>query len=205
MVALGIIKRSNLSNMKNLLIRQAVYLPLLYFGTVIVAALFASEYSHIGQHASELAINANPIAVALFTIGILFTGLSAILLGIGILLKFNRQFSITSFLIIVFGITFIFGACYKIGSPWHGLYGIGLSVMLLPFAFLYELGREKVNKRIEYLSIVTALFIFLYFWAMVARLDPIEHRGLTQRLFGLFVFGFISYSAYLLHNQKVEE
>jgi hypothetical protein len=34
---------------------------------------------------------------------------------------------------------------------------------------------------------------------MVARLDPMELRGLTQRTFGIFVFGFISYSAHKLN------
>ena len=38
--------------LKNLLIKQAIYIPILYFGTVIIASLFALDYSHIGQHAT---------------------------------------------------------------------------------------------------------------------------------------------------------
>ncbi|WP_339737594.1 DUF998 domain-containing protein [uncultured Sunxiuqinia sp.] len=186
--------------MKKYLIQQAVYLPILYFGTVIIASLFASDYSQIRQHVSELAINKNQLAVTSFTVGIFITGASAISFGIGLLLKFKRQFSITASLIMVFGITFLFGAFYKIGSPWHGLYGIGLSIMMLPFAFLYEMGKENINKMTKNFSIITALIIFLYFWAMVARLDPMEQRGLTQRVFGIFVFGFISYSAYKINK-----
>jgi hypothetical protein len=191
--------------LKNLLIKQAIYIPILYFGTVIIASLFALDYSHIGQHASELAINNNNTAVSVFNTGIFITGISIVCLAIGLLLKFGRQLPITSFLIFVFGVTFLFGALYKIGSPWHGLYGIGLSIMLLPFAFLYEIGKKNISRVTEMVSIITALFIFLYFWAMIARLDPIELRGLTQRIFGVFVFGFISYSAYILDKVKVEE
>jgi hypothetical protein len=191
--------------LKNLLIKQAIYIPILYFGTVIIASLFALDYSHIGQHASELAINKNNTAVNVFNTGIFITGISIVCLAIGLLLKFGRQLPITSFLIFVFGVTFLFGALYKIGSPWHGLYGIGLSIMLLPFAFLYEIGKKNISRVTEMVSIITALFIFLYFWAMIARLDPIELRGLTQRIFGVFVFGFISYSAYILDKVKVEE
>lgn len=184
--------------MKKILIKQAIYLPILYFGTIILASVFANNYSNIGQHASELAINSNQTSVNIFTIGITFTGLSMVLYGIAMLLKLKHQFAVTSFLIIVFGITFLFGAYYKIGSPWHGLYGIGLSIMLLPFTLLYEIGQENIDRIFKTISIITAAVIFLYFWSMVARLDPIEQRGLTQRIFGIFVFGYISLSAYKL-------
>jgi hypothetical protein len=106
--------------MKNILIKQAIYLPILYFGTLIIASLFADEYSHIGQHASELAINSNKAAVNVFTIGIFLTGLSLVLYGLGLLLKFKKQLIITASLVCVFGITFLFGTFFKIGSPWHG-------------------------------------------------------------------------------------
>src|SRR5690606_12094502 len=99
----------------------------------------------------------------------------------------------------------LFGAIYKIGSPWHGLYGIGLSIMILPFAFLYELKINQINRLTKIVSILSALFIFIYFWAMVARLDPMEQRGLTQRIFGIVVFGFISYSAYLTSRLNVAD
>jgi len=184
--------------MKKLLIKQAIYMPIVYFGTIIIASLLATDYSHFGQHASELAVNTNPMAGIIFNVGIFITGLLLVLYSIGLMLKFKINIIITSLLICVFGITFLFGAFYKIGSPWHGLYGIGLSIMLLPFAFLFEVGKKNVDKVTKTISIIVALAIFIYFWAMVARLDPMELRGLTQRIFGIFVFGFISYSAHKL-------
>jgi hypothetical protein len=72
--------------------------------------------------------------------------------------------------------------------------------MLLPFAFLFEAGKENIDRIAKTISIIAAFVIFLYFWAMVARLDPIERRGLTQRIFGIFVFGYISFSAYKLNK-----
>jgi len=191
--------------MKSTLIKQAIYLPILYFGTVVLASLFSYDYSHLRQHASELAINENQIAGTIFNVGIFITGISLVLYGIGLMLKFKIQFLITSILIIVFGITFIFGAIYEIGSPWHGLYGIGLSVMMLPFTFLYEMKKKDVKRLTKSITILSALIIFFYFWAMVARLDPMEQRGLTQRIFGVFVFGFISYTAYINSKLKADE
>jgi len=186
--------------MKKLLIKQAIYMPIVYFGTIILASLFATDYSHLGQHASELAVNNNPMAGNLFNVGIFITGLLLVLYGVGLILKFKLNIIITSLLIGVFGITFLFGAFFKIGSPWHGLYGIGLSVMMLPFAFLFEVGKKKVDRVTKTITLIVALAIFIYFWAMVARLDPMELRGLTQRIFGIFVFGFISYSAHKLNG-----
>lgn len=186
--------------MKALLIRQAIYLPIVYFGTIIISGLFAVDYSHFGQHASELAINTSQIAGVIFNVGIFITGFLLFMYGIGLVLKFKLNIAITALLICVFGVTFLFGAFYKIGSPWHGLYGIGLSIMMLPFAFLFELGKKKVDRMTKTIAIIAALGIFVYFWAMVARLDPLELRGLTQRTFGILVFGFISYSAYKLNG-----
>jgi len=188
--------------MRNFLIKQAIYVPIIYFGTIILASFFAIDYSNIGQHASELAINTSKIAGIVFNIGVSITGVSLILYGIGLLSNFGKQFAITSFLVIVFGITFIFGAVYKIGSPWHGLYGIGLSIMVFPLAFLYEMEKENTNKLTKAIALLSALIIFIYFWAMIAKLDPMEQRGLTQRIFGFFVFGFTSYTAYITSTLK---
>ena len=188
--------------MRNFLIKQAIYVPIIYFGTIILASFFAIDYSNIGQHANELAINTSKIAGIVFNIGVSITGVSLILYGIGLLSNFGKQFAITSFLVIVFGITFIFGAVYKIGSPWHGLYGIGLSIMVFPLAFLYEMEKENTNKLTKAIALLSALIIFIYFWAMIAKLDPMEQRGLTQRIFGFFVFGFTSYTAYITSTLK---
>lgn len=189
--------------MNNIFIKQAIYVPIVYFGTVILAGFFAENYSHFGQHASELAINENVLAGTIFNIGIFVTGISMILYGAGLIMKFGKSFSITAFLIAIFGVTFLFGAIYAIGSPWHGLYGIGLSTMMLPFAFLYESNKIELSNLAKNISIITAVVLFFYFWAMVARLDPMELRGLTQRIFGIFLFGFLSYSAYLVNKSNV--
>jgi hypothetical protein len=84
-----------------------------------------------------------------------------------------------------------------------GYYDIGLSTMMLPFAFLYESNKIEISSFVKYISIITAAVLFYYFWAMVARFDPLELRGLTQRLFGICLFGFLSYSAYILNKAKL--
>jgi hypothetical protein len=188
--------------MKRFLIKQAVFVPFIYFGFIIIAALFANDYSHIGQHASELGINASASAVLLFQIGIIITSISLSLLALGIIINFKKKLILSSILIFAFGITFIFGAIYPIGSPWHGLYGIGLFIMILPFVFLYEVNVFINNKMINSISIIAGFLMFIYLWSMISRLDPVDYRGLTQRVFGGVVFGWFSYISFYLDKLK---
>ena len=194
--------------MKQLLIKQAFFLPIIYFGFIIIAGLIANDYTHIGQHASELGVNTSKIAVILFKIGILLTSISLFALAIGLMLNFKNKFTLSSILVFAFGVTFIFGAIYPIGSPWHGFYGLGLFIMILPFVFLYESGDQLNNKAVHRISITAGLLMFFYLWSMIARLDPVSYRGLTQRLFGIVVFcwfSFISYHLSKIINKKIPE
>lgn len=186
--------------MKRLFIKQGIYLPLIYFGTIIIAGLFASDYSHLGQHASELGINVNTIAVIIFQAGIIATSISMFILAIGLRVNFMSRFYLTPILVLIFGITFIFGAIFPIGSPWHGAYGFGLMVMLIPFVFLYELNGIIKSKALHRISIIAGLLMFIYLWSMIAGLDPISYRGLSQRIFGLVVFGWFSYISFHLNR-----
>ncbi len=183
-------------SLKRNLIKQSVYLPLIYFGTVILAGCFARDYTHWGHHASELAVNANAAAAAIFNTGAALTGVSLILLAAGLLLHFGKQFMLTAVLTAVFGMTFVFGAVFPIGSPLHGLYGVGMCVMLIPFIFLYEQQGKFERPPLRVLSVIAGLLMFLYLWSMVAGLDPVRYRGITQRLFAVVVFGWFAFIAF---------
>lgn len=186
--------------MKTLLIKQGIFLPVIYFGVLIIAGFFADDYTHWGQHASELGINASRSAVVIFQFGIILTSISLFLLAFGLLLNFRYQFLLTSVLVFAFGVTFVFGAIYPITSPWHGLYGFGLFIMLLPFVFLYEMKSLIPKKSIHKISVAAGFLMFFYLWLMIARLDPVAFRGLTQRLFGIIVFGWLSFISFQLYQ-----
>ncbi len=186
--------------MNRFLIKQAIFLPLVYFGFIFVAGFFADDYSHLGQHASELGINTNKAASFLFQTGIVLTSLSLFGLSLGLRLRFGNRFTLFPLLVFFFGVTFIFGALFPIGSPWHGLYGLGLFIMITPYVFLYELKDLSQKKTLHVLSIIAGLLMFFYLWSMVAGLDPLDYRGLTQRLFGIVVFGWFSLISYHLNS-----
>lgn len=188
--------------MKNLFVKQGIFLPLFYFGTILVAALFAENYSHFGQHASELGINSSITAKRIFEFGAYLTGVSLILFSFGLIKAFKSQYPITAVLIFIFGVNFLFGAFFPIGSPWHGAYGIALSVVLLPPMFLYETKGFMHDSSVRWASVAVAVLILIYFWGIFTRLDPIDLRGLTQRLFGIAVFFWLSFIAYKLTKLK---
>jgi len=190
--------------MKRLLLKQATYLPLIYFIPIILAGLFASDYHHVGQHVSELALTANSTAVTIFNIGMAMTGISLILFGTGLLLCFKGRFILSAVLTILFGITFVFNAIFLFGSPWHGLYGIGMCVMLIPFIFLYEQKGLMNGAAPKIISIIVGLLSFLYFWSMVVQLDPVSLRGLTQRLFATIVFGWYAFVSFKLSRIETQ-
>lgn len=191
--------------MKNILIKQAIYLPIIYFGTVIIASFFATNYSQIGQQVSELALNENKTAGTVLTVGIFTTGISLILFGAGLIAKFKKQFLISSFLITLFGISFLCGAIIPMGSGWHSLYGLTISILLLPFVFLYEMNKKDISRLMKTIAILVTVIIFIYFWDMLAvHFAPNDIRGLTQRIFGITLFSWFSYSAYILYNQKLK-
>lgn len=190
--------------MKNNLIKQAIYLPIFYFGTVIIGSLFAINYSQIGQQVSELALNESKTAGTVLTVGIFITGMSLVLFGVGLITQFKSQFLISSFLITFFGISFLCGAIIPMGSPWHSLYGLTISIMLLPFAFLYEIDKKNISNLTKSLAIIVTVIIFFYFWSLLLGFDPSEKRGLTQRIFGVTLFGWFSYSAYILNTLQAE-
>ncbi|MEM0926447.1 MAG: DUF998 domain-containing protein, partial [Planctomycetota bacterium] len=108
--------------------------------------------------------------------------------------------ALSAFLITVFGISMISNGLYPMGSPMHGLYGIGLSLAIAPFASIYEWKGTAMPKRYFGLSIAAGIVISLYYWSIVIGLDPPDYRGLTQRTASLFIFGWIAYSAWEMRS-----
>lgn len=184
--------------MNRLLIKQGVGLPFLYFATVLIGGLLAADYSHLGQHVSELAINERMGAKWAFNIGISLTGISMIFLGFGMILGFRRRFLVSGLLTVMMGVTFLFGVVFPIGSPWHGAYGIGFAVVVLPVTFLFELGRKDASNVLKYTVAASKFVLIVYFWLILAQLYPLELRGLAQRIFGIALFGYLSLSALAL-------
>ncbi|MFT6815786.1 MAG: putative membrane protein [Sphingobacteriales bacterium] len=180
----------------NLLIKQAILSPLYFFVPVLIAGILTAEYSAISQHASEITLTDNLTAKTILNAGAILTGLSCILLSIGLIRISRRKNLFSAILLIVFGVSMISNGLYPMGDPMHGFYGIGLSLMILPFVSCYEFKGTPINKKYFSITIGAGLIIFIYFWSMLVGFDPAEYRGLTQRIASMVIFGWIAYLAY---------
>tara|TARA_B110000093_G_scaffold131370_1_gene140465 strand:+ start:123 stop:695 length:573 start_codon:yes stop_codon:yes gene_type:complete len=181
------------------LIKQAILLPLIFFIPVFVAGFLVPNYSLISQHASEITITEFESAKMVINTGAILTGLSCIILAIGIVLNLKKHY-ILSILIAIFGISMISNGIYPMGTIMHGFYGIGLTLMIIPFIACYEMKNENINKLFFKISLVSGFVIFIYMWSMLVGLDPANYRGLTQRIASMFIFGWIAYFAYELNK-----
>ncbi len=182
------------------LIRQAVLLPFIFFIPTTIAGLLTDNYSFIEQHGSEITITDFETAKMFVNSGAIATGISCIVFALGILFNFKR-YHLSSILLTIFGISMISNGIYPMGTLMHGFYGIGLSLMLLPFVACYELKNENVNRKFFPIALIAGAIIFIYFWSMLVGLDPANYRGLTQRIASVFIFGWIAYFAFELNKK----
>ncbi len=185
------------------LIKQAITIPILFFVPVFIAGFLTDGYNLIAQHASEITLTDFDVAKTVINSGAILTGLSCLVLAIGIILNF-KKYIITSILLIIFGISMISNGLYPMGTIMHGFYGIGLTLMILPFIACYELKNEINNQLFFRISLICGFVIFIYLWSMLVGLDPTNYRGLTQRIASLFIFCWIAYLAFELSKKQVE-
>lgn len=184
------------------LIKQAKILPLLFFVPLYISASMVDGYSHIKQHGSEITISGFDTAKMLLNSGAILSGISCVILALGILINFRKYF-ITSALLTLFGISMVSNGIYPMGTMMHGIYGMGLVLMILPFVACYELKNEGLNRSFFTISIFCGFVIFFYLWSIFVNLDPSNFRGLTQRVASIFIFGWIAYLAFTLSNKKL--
>ena len=178
-------------------IKQGIIIPIFFFIPVIIAGILVPNYDAVKQQASEITISNIESAINIINTGALLTGLSCFLLAFGIILKF-KKFYISSILLTIFGFSMISNGIYPMGTIMHGFYGIGLTLMILPFIVCYELKNENISKLFFKITLISGFIIFFYLWSQLVGLDPNNYKGLTQRIASVFIFGWIGYFAFEL-------
>jgi hypothetical protein len=182
---------------KSLLIRQAVVVPIAAMLLPILLAFTLPGYSSISQHISETELLHHPIApIQRLCAGL--TGASIILFGLGAVLAFGRRFLFTALAALLFGSSMISNGITVMGSPWHGLYGLGLFMSLVPAFFAAEAQATIGDQRVIRISMGCAVFNLAYMWLMIAGLDPPGYKGLTQRIATVVIMGWYTIAAYVL-------
>ena len=189
--------------MRNLAIRQAMFLPLGAMLVLMLVGLTVPGYSSASQQMSELGLLAGYPAVFESALGVI-VGVSVIIFGFGLIGHPSGCFAFTAGTSIVFGVSMLSNGIFPMGSPLHGMYAIGFAVILTPVLFVAELRASEQTQATRTASMWVAVTTLFYFWATITRFDPNGFHGITQRLAIIIIFGWLSYASYALSRSKAK-
>jgi Protein of unknown function (DUF998) len=167
--------------------------------TPMVFGFFEPRYSSISQHMSELELLHGSAAMATRA-GALVSGFSIIVFGGALLLERASRMPFTAGAALVFGASMVSNGIFVMGSPLHGLYAIGLSVILVPAFFAAENRSRSGVMGPDRISLLASALILVYMWLLMTGLDPAATRGLTQRLAVFPMFGWFYYASVKMLN-----
>ena len=158
---------------------------------------FVSGYSSMAQQMSEYELLHSPAAIVVRTAAFV-CGASFILFAIALWTAALKQYKFTAFAALLFGVSMISNAVFIMGGPMHGLYGIGIFVVLAPACFAAEFDDADGSHTVANWSMACAVYNLLYLWLMIARLDPSGYVGLTQRISCIPFYGWYCYASFVL-------
>lgn len=166
---------------KYLLLAGALPLPWFLFWLTI-GGFFAPEYNSISQHGSEL-FSVGGLPTLCLRFAAIGSGLAFILFGIGIWRITTSGRGLGAIAWVIFGLAMVSNGIWPMGSPMHGLYGVGFVTLIAQAMSHLDLS-DRLTRPWHYLltAAVSAMGI-LYLWLNLTGFDPEAYRGATQRLF----------------------
>lgn len=192
----------------SLLLRGAVSMPFLYFGTVILSALFVPGYSHVTQYASELGSADAPYPM-LFNGGIFLTAAAGLAAGLGFArvvpaLGGHRLLgALAGLSVALFAASLIMGAAFPMPDPRHGAFGLGLAILPAPFLLAASLWRVPSLRGLRTFLLIAGLGMLIMITIMmgVGALVTRANVGIFQRVFAMTTFPWVGVAGYLLGRQ----
>lgn len=189
------------------LLGAAVAAPLLYFGTVFVAALFYPGYSHATQYASELG-SAQARYPLIFNTGVFVAGLACIAAGAGfaravLALGGTRALGMLGGLAVsLFGASLLMGALFPMPDPRHGGFGLGMAIQLAPFFLAGAFWKQPAYRGFSTFLTMAGVAMLVMFAVMmgVGGLVRRANVGIYQRVYALTTFPWVGVAGYLLRR-----
>jgi hypothetical membrane protein len=187
---------------RNIAIKQALFFPLGAMLALMLVGLTVPGYSSTSQQLSELGLLGGYPAV-FESVSAIIVGVAIIIFSVALIRHPSGRFAFTVLTSSLFGISMLCNGIFRMGSPLHGLYGIGFFTILTPALFVAELHPNEQTKGISVTSKWAAVITLLYLWLTITGFDPKGFHGLTQRLAVIPMIGWYSYASYtLLHSCK---
>lgn len=189
----------------SLLLRGAVSMPFLYFGTLFLSALFFPGYSHVTQYASELGSADAPYPM-LFNGGIFLTAAAGLAAGMGFAravraLGGHRLLgALAGLCVVLFAVSLILGAAFPMPDPRHGAFGLGLAILPAPFLLAASLGNLPSFRSLRTFLVIAGLGMLVLIAIMmgVGGLVTRANVGLFQRAFAVTTFPWVGVAGTVL-------
>lgn len=188
-----------MKKLQQILVRQSVVLPMLALIEIAIG-MFTPGYDSVAQHLSVLGVGDSPVATYVNASGFLI-GVSVCLFALGLQLM-KRSLAWSPLLILVFGVSMISNGLFEMGSPMHGLHGIGMVITIAPLACAVEFRDRLRSPRFEAYSLLTTVASFVYLWMLVTGAESEAFAGLTQRIASLVTYAWFAVSAWMLSTQS---
>ena len=190
------------------LARLAVAVPILYFGTLLVAASTWTGYSHVTQYASELGSAAAP-RPAIFNTGIVLMGVTTLaaalgLYGAAVAVGGRRAWAaLGAACVAAFGVSMVMGGLFPMPNPLHGAFGLGLAQVPAPlFLALAVRGRPGLGGLVVTLFVTFVLLSGTMAVMMgVGQLVTRANVGLWQRANALVMIPWVGIAGHWLAEQ----
>lgn len=190
------------------LLWAAIAVPILYFGTMLAAALFYPGYSHVTQYASELG-SSSARYPSIFNTGVVLTGLAAVASGFAVraavaALGGLRMLALASAICLaLFGVSLVLGGLFPMPDPRHGGFGLGLAVHVAPFALAASLWRQAELRSLTRYLVANGIIMLVLFAIMmgVGALVTRSNVGLFQRAYALTIFPWIGVAGVALRRR----
>jgi len=186
-------------------LRSGILVPLLYFGTQLLAAPFFPGYSFVSMVASLLGSDLAPYPF-IFNLGAMLTGIATILASIGFFLALPQLGThrlltwLTSLALLLNGAGSLWAGFFPLPDPRHGANPFTVGIFLFPILLLFALWKQPHARPLKaYLILTNLLFIvFIPIMSGVSGLNTQGYQGLLQRIVALIFFVPISAGSYFL-------
>lgn len=184
-----------------------IAVPILYFGTLLLAASTWPGYSHRTRYASELGGPEAPMPWV-FNGGITLMGIVCLGAAVGFaralreLTAQRAPSALAGVFLALFAVSMIMGGLFPMPNPLHGGFGLAFALPLAPLAMALALRVDAGAGRLRMFLWVSAAFMVAVLAIMmgVGQLVTRQNVGAWQRLNALAMFPWIGIAAWSLRR-----
>lgn len=166
-----------------LLLYLGTLIPIVFFGTTVVAGLIQGGYNHLSRMVSELGTMGTQ-SQYVFMAGLLACSVLSLLFVFGLYreCKAARLNVLPVILILAYTISIAGAALFPLPQRLHGILGSPSILLILSPLLSLVLWRKKVLRQVVSMSVVAFLVMSLGFLAFMPNVLP-DYVGLKQRFF----------------------